>query len=146
MVLVFAAFVFLAGFTAGGMATLQLQHYSLYPLVGAEQFKAYIAANNRAARLPSVLPAMLLLVSTALLTALPPPFLPRWIAAASLALSLVSLASTFTWQRPLQGEMALDGYSQRQTDLLLRTNWIRTVAHLLEAALATGAVVHALAL
>lgn len=48
--IVYLIFLFLAVYNAGCMTVLQLQHYSLYPLVGREQFPAYIAANNRARR------------------------------------------------------------------------------------------------
>ena len=59
-VITFVVFLFLACFNAGTMTTLQIQHYAIYPQVGRESFAAYLCANNRAALVPAILPAMLL--------------------------------------------------------------------------------------
>jgi hypothetical protein len=142
-IVLYAAFLFLAIFVAGGMLTLQLQHYNLYHLVGRENFKTYIAGNNRSAAIPSIIPAMLLLIVSILLVFDRPTFMPVLGAMIALALNLVALASTFVWQRKLQDEMTRVGYSEDKVLLLLRTNWIRTVAFLLQAAMATSIVMRA---
>lgn len=142
--LLFGAFVFLAAFNAGTMMTLQLQHYRIYPLVGQDAFVGYIRANNKAAVAPAILPAMLLLVISILLTITRPPFMPHWVAVAALVLNLAQLASSFMWQRPLQAAMAQTGFDAGKTQLLLSTNWIRTVAFLAQAVLATAVVVRTL--
>jgi hypothetical protein len=72
-----------------------------------------------------------------------PTFMPVLGAMIALALNLVALASTFVWQRKLQDEMTRVGYSEDKVLLLLRTNWIRTVAFLLQAAMATSIVMRA---
>ena len=134
--LLFAAFAFFATFNAGAMATLQIQHYAIYPCVGAASFKEYIRANNRAAVVPVIIPAMLLLLASALLLISRPPFMSLGAAAAAFALNVVQLASTFIWQRRLQAEMADTGYVAAKVRLLVSTNWIRTFAFLLQAVLA----------
>lgn len=91
-------------------AVLQLQHYGIYPEVGKENFAAYIRANNRAAALPTILPAVLLLLSSLILMVQRPGFVKPHEAAAGLGLNLVALLSTFLWQRPIQGRMAESGY------------------------------------
>jgi hypothetical protein len=48
------------------------------------------------------------------------------------------------WQRKLQAEMAETGYDDAKIQLLLTTNWIRTVAFLIEALLATVILLRAL--
>jgi hypothetical protein len=54
------------------MTTLQLQHYGIYASVGKENFTAYVRANNRAATVQTILPALsLLIVSVALLVCRP---------------------------------------------------------------------------
>lgn len=58
----FVVFLFLAIYNAGCMTALQLQHYGIYPAVGREGFAEYMRANNRAAALPTILPAILLRV------------------------------------------------------------------------------------
>lgn len=92
-------------------------------------------ANNRAALLPTILPAMLLLLSSLALVLQRPGFVRPSEAAAGLGLSLVALLSTFVWQRPIQGRMAERGYDEADTRLLMATNWIRTIAYWLIAVL-----------
>jgi hypothetical protein len=126
----FLCFVFLAIYNAGCMTTLQLQHYAIYPSVGRESFADYVRANNAAAAIPTIIPAMLLLVASIVLMFYHPPFVRPAVAAAMLILNVIALVSTFTWQRPLQAEMAAGGYDEAKVRRLIATNWIRTVAHL----------------
>ena len=138
--LLFLAFVFLSVFNAGAMTTLQLQHYAIYPDVGPANFLAYIRANNRAALVPVILPALLLLVVSLALVWVRPPFVHAGEAVAAFALNLVQLASTALWQRRLQSEMAVTGYDEAKVRLLVATNWIRTSAFLVQAVLAVTIV------
>lgn len=133
---VFLAFVFLAVFNAGAMTTLQLQHYAIYPHVGTANFVAYIRANNRAAFVPVIVPALLLLLVSVAQLWVRPSWMPLGVACVALACNLVQLASTAIWQRRLQAEMAVVGYDEARTRLLVATNWIRTVAFLVQAVLA----------
>ena len=131
----FIAFLFLAIYNAGCMTTLQLQHYGIYPSVGKEHFAGYMRANNRAAALPTIVPAMLLLLSSLVVMLQRPGFVRPYEAAAALGLNLVALISTFVWQRPIQGDMAVSGYDEAKIRRLIATNWIRTIAHWLIAIL-----------
>ncbi len=143
--LLFGAFAFLAAFNAGTMTTLQIQHYGIYPFVGRESFARYIQANNRAAVVPAIVPAVLLLVTSVLLVVTRPRFMNPGEAVAALGLNVIQLASTFVWQRRLQAEMAETGYDAGKTRLLVSTNWIRTVSFLVQALVATTIVLRALA-
>src|SRR5258706_11634231 len=118
------------------MTVLQIQHYGIYPAVGKENFAAYMRANNRAAAIPTIVPAMLLLLSSVALLVQRPGFVRPYEAAAGLGLNLIALLSTFVWQRPIQGQMADTGYDDTNTRRLIATNWIRTIAHWLIAILA----------
>jgi hypothetical protein len=138
--LLFLAFVFLSVFNAGAMTTLQFQHYAIYPQVGAGNFVEYIRANNRAALVPVILPALLLLLVSLALVWVRPPLMHASEAIAVLALNLVQLASTAIWQRRLQSEMAVSGYDEAKTRLLIATNWVRTIAFLAQAVLAVTIV------
>lgn len=133
----FVVFLFLAIYNAGCMTTLQLQHYGIYPSVGKEHFADYMRANNRAAALPTIVPAMLLLLSSLALMLQRPGFIRPYEAAAALCLNLVALLSTFVWQRPIQGHMAESGYDEAKIRRLIATNWIRTLAYWLIAILGT---------
>jgi len=138
--LLFLAFVFLSVFNAGAMTTLQLQHYAIYPHVGRGNFVEYISANNRAALVPVILPALSLLLVSLALVLVRPPLMHASEASAALALNLVQLASTAIWQRRLQSEMAVSGYDEAKTRLLVATNWVRTIAFLAQAVLAVTIV------
>ena len=141
----FGLYLFLAVFAAGNMVTLQLQHYGIYPWVGKDSFAAYMQANNRAALLPSVVPALLLLLVSALLVFVRPPFMPLLAAAASLALNLGAFLSTAMWQRKIQTQLALSGYEEAAVQRLLSTNWLRTALFVGQAGLAVAVTLRALA-
>jgi hypothetical protein len=129
-------FLFLAIYNAGCMTTLQLQHYAIYPAVGKENFANYMRANNRAAALPTILPAMLLLLASIVLLFYRPQFVRPAEAIGFVILNLIAFGSTFTWQRRLHSEMAGSGYDEAKVQRLIATNWIRTISHLLIAVLA----------
>jgi hypothetical protein len=78
----YVVFLFLAIYNAGCMTTLQLQHYGIYPAVGKENFAAYMRANNRAAMVPTILPALSLLIVSVLLMVYRPGFIRTYEAAA----------------------------------------------------------------
>ena len=128
------------------MTTLQLQHYGIYPSVGKENFAVYMRANNRAAAVPTILPALSLLIVSALLLIYRPAFIRNYEAAVALGLNLIALGSTVVWQRRIQGELAISGYDEAKIHTLITTNWIRTAAHLLLAVLATVILVRLVAL
>jgi hypothetical protein len=126
------------------MTTLQIQHYGIYPFVGKETFKEYMQANNNSARIPSILPAMLLLLVNIILLFTRPQFLSVSEVLLFLLLNIVALISTFTWQRKIQGQMAITGYDESKINLLLSTNWIRTIVFLLQATIAMAITTQAL--
>jgi hypothetical protein len=76
------------------------------PSVGKENFAAYMRANNRAAAVPTILPALSLLIVSVLLMVYGPGFIRMYEAAAGLVLNLIALESTLVWPRRIQGEMA----------------------------------------
>ena len=139
----YGIYLFLAVFNAGNMTTLQIQHYGIYPFVGKENFKNYMQANNKSAVVPSILPAMLLLIVNIVLLFTRPVFMPMTVTILSLALNIIALVSTFVWQRKLQGEMAITGYDESKINLLVSTNWIRTLAFLIQAIIAVSIIINA---
>jgi hypothetical protein len=141
---VYGIYIFLAVFVAGNMVTLQIQHYGIYPFVGKENFRNYMQANNDAAKFPSIIPAMLLLLMNLVLIFVKPDFIPLFTIMFFLMLNTIALISTFTWQRKLQGEMAVTGYDAVKITKLISTNWIRTVVFLVQAILAVIITIRAL--
>jgi hypothetical protein len=128
---IYGAYTFLAAYNAGNMMSLQIQHYSLYPFVGKENFKDYMKANNKAALIPAVLPGMLMLILSITLMFFRPVFMTSLEAVVSLALNMVAFISTIAWQRKLQSDMVNKGYEEEKIKLLVSTNWIRTIAFML---------------
>lgn len=131
----FLAFLVLAIYDAGCMTVLQLQHYGIYSSVGKENFRGYMRANNRAAALPTILPAVMLLMTSIILALRRPGFVRPYEPAIVVILNLVALISTILWQRPIQAQMAETGYDEASIQRLVATNWIRTSAHWLIAVL-----------
>jgi hypothetical protein len=89
---------------------------------------------------PVILPALSLLLVTIALVWMRPSFMRQGEAIAAVALNLVQLASTAVWQRRLQAEMAVIGYDEAKIRRLVATNWVRTLAFLVQAALAVTIV------
>lgn len=133
--IIFGVYTFLAAYNAGNMMSLQIQHYGIYPFVGKENFKSYMSANNKAALIPAILPGMLMFILSIILIFTRPAFITISEAIASLVLNIIAFISTVKWQRPLQSEMANNGYDEAKVKLLLSTNWIRTIAFILLAIL-----------
>jgi hypothetical protein len=143
-VTLFIVFLFLAIYNTGCMTALQLQHYGIYPAVGREGFAEYMRANNRAAALPTIVPALLLLLTSVGLVLFRPLFVLPLEGIAAFWLNFIALMSTALWQRRLHSEMAQTGYDEEKVRLLIRTNWIRTISYWLQAALAISIVVRVL--
>jgi hypothetical protein len=140
----FALYTFLACYCAGSMTTLQLQHYSIYPRVGVDSFKSYIQANNRAALLPAIVPSLGLTISAVTLAFFRPPFMPLLQIVASIGLNVVVLLSTAIWQGKLHAALGKGGYDKQKIALLQSTNWIRTIAFLVQGGIAMSVLLTAL--
>jgi hypothetical protein len=123
------AFIGLSLYNMGNMMSLQLQHYSLYPLIEPNNFVKYISGNNKAAVIPAIVPALISLMISILLVWMKPDSVPNWFAYLGLAMNLVVLASTIIWQARIQGGLAQTGFDAAKIQTLITTNWIRTIAY-----------------
>lgn len=141
--IIFGLFLFLSVFNAGNMISLQIQHYGIYNYVGKDNFKEYIKANNKSAKLPAVIPGISLLIVSFVLLFFRPDFMTLTESIAVLLLNLLSLLSTIKWQRKLQSEMAETGYDENKINLLVSTNWIRVFAFLIQGILAVVIIMSA---
>jgi hypothetical protein len=101
-------------------------------------------ANNRAALVPTIVPAILLLLASVGLVFFRPAFVGNLEGVAAFLLNFIAFMSTALWQREVQGEMAVSGYDEGKVRLLIRTNWIRTISYWLQAVLAISILVHLL--
>ena len=136
----YGIYLFLAVFAAGNMVTLQFQHYGIYHTVPVDGFKEYMRANNKAAALPSILPALFLLAVNIALMFYRPAFMTFSMCALSLCLNVIAFISTFTWQRKLQSQMVDTGFDEKKIKLLNSTNWIRTLAFLIQALISVAII------
>lgn len=118
---------------------VQLVHYPLFGGVGADHFREYEADH---ARLTTwvVMPPMILELATAfVLLRWRPSAMPEWSAWVAAALVLIIWLSTFLLQVP-QHNVLSRGFDERAHQLLVQTNWVRTVAWSLRTILLTWIV------
>jgi len=118
----------------GVILIVQVVHYPLFDLVGSDTYVAYQAAHMRRITW-IVLPAMgIELITAVWLVWDPMPGLPAWQAWTGLALVGVIWASTGLLQVPFH-ETLTHGFEAHAHRRLVQTNWIRTLAWAVRAAL-----------
>jgi hypothetical protein len=129
----------------GVILFVQLVHYPLFNRVGTSAFTAYEAAHTSAITC-LVMPLMLVELFTALLLAVQPPQgvspLIFWI---GFGLVLVIWCSTTFLQVPQHGRLST-GFDEAAYRALVMTNWVRTVAWCIRAALMLFVLAQLLAL
>lgn len=123
--------------------TIQVVHYPLFALVGADGFAAYETAHS--ARITAVigLPWAVQGLTTAALLLAPPDGVPRWLIVASAVLAVVPVAATLVWSVPAHTALA-SGFDPGAHTRLVATNWLRTGAWTLGGVTATAIMVLAL--
>lgn len=139
----YGLYLFLAVYSAGNITTLQIQHYNIYSFIGKDQFKNYMRANNKAAWIPSLIPAFLLLVVNIYLVFSRPSFMSITEAIFSLVLNIVAVTSTVIGQRKVQRDMAEMGYNEEKISFLVATNWIRMFMYITMGIMAVAIVMNA---
>lgn len=131
-------------FMAGVIWIIQVVHYPLFGMVGADGFAAY--ERSHAARITPVVGTAMLIEAACtglLLVAmgeLAARGIPRWVPVAGAVLLAAIWLSTFAMQVPLHGQLA-QGFDEAAHTALVRSNWIRTIGWSLRAALATWLIV-----
>ena len=121
-------------FLVGLIWTIQMVHYPLFAKVGGESYVAYQAEHQWRITV-IVLPTMLLEIATAfLLIVLRPSTMPGWTAWLGAILVVIVWGSTFFLQVP-QHSILDRGFDQRAYELLVGTNWLRTIAWTLRGGL-----------
>ena len=111
-------------------------NYPTWPLVGADEFRAFHRALSPLVVGYMVVPLLLAPVLTIALLWLRPAAIPRWAIALSIALQLVAWVSTFTIQIPIQMELSSGGLSLPLIERLIVTNWwLRRMPMLINSAL-----------
>ena len=111
-------------FMCGVIAMVQIVHYPLFNMVGRNEFSAYENAHTSLITLV-VGPAMLLEVACVLGLLLERP--GSWLAWIGAALLAVVWFSTAFLQIPQHGVLS-SGFNQRAYEILVQSNWLRTIA------------------
>lgn len=122
-------------YLAGLVWCIQVVHYPLMDGVGAERFAGFHRRHSTRISL-IVIPPMLVEAATALLLVVSiPTGVPRALPALGLGLLAIVWVSTFAVQVPLHSRLAR-GFDPKAHRRLVNSNWLRTAAWSLRAALA----------
>ena len=106
-------------------------NYPTWPLIGANEFRAYHRALSPLIIGYMVIPMLVATILTILLLWFRPGSIPRWMVWLAIVLQLVVWVSTFTIQLPIQGQLSADGLSLPLIDHLRVTNfWFRRVPYI----------------
>jgi hypothetical protein len=127
----------------GVIWTVQLVHYPLMALVGAERFPAYESAHAPRMAVVVMLPWTVEGATTLWLLMAPPPGVPPWLLGVGAAAAATTVAVTMGWSVPAHARLA-DGFNAAVHARLVRTNWLRTLAWTAHAMVAVAVTVLAL--
>ena len=109
-------------------------NYPTWPLIGANEFRAYHRALSPLVIRYMVIPIVVATILTISLLWFRPASIPRWMIWLAIVLQLVAWVSTFTIQLPIQGQLSADGLSLPLIDRLRVTNfWFRRVPYIANA-------------
>jgi hypothetical protein len=127
LVLIAFALVF---YGMGAASVESFVNYPTWPLIGANEFRAYHRALGPLIIGYMVIPLLVATILTILLLWFRPAPIPRWIVWLAIVLQLFVWVSTFTIQLPIQGRLSADGLSLPLIDRLRVTSfWFRRVPH-----------------
>jgi hypothetical protein len=131
LVLITFALVF---YGMGAASVESFVNYPTWPLIGANEFRAYHRALGPLIIGYMVIPMLVATILTILLLWFRPASIPRWMVWLAIVLQLVVWVSTVTIQLPIQGQLSADGLSLPLIDRLRVTSfWFRRVPHIANA-------------
>lgn len=111
----------------GVIWVVQVVHYPLFVRVGVALFPLYIEEHNVFITYVVLPPMVIEAITAVLLLFLCPPSVPAWLVWVGLFLVGLIWLSTFFVQVP-QHTILLRAFDQHGHQLLVRTNWIRTLS------------------
>lgn len=123
-------------FMAGLIWFVQVVHYPLFDGVGRPVFARYETRHSSLTTRVVLLPMVIELLSATLLVWRRPAFISSWEAWVGFALVGVIWLSTALLQVP-QHSLLTAGFNEAAHKLLVKSNWLRTVAWTLRALLVT---------
>ncbi len=120
----------------GAASVESFVNYATWPLIGANEFRAYHRALGPLIIGYMVIPLLVATVLTVLLLWFRPAAIPGWMVWLAVGLQVITWVSTFTIQLPIQGQLSADGLSLPLIDRLRVTSfWLRRVPHIANAML-----------
>jgi hypothetical protein len=120
----------------GAAAVESFVNYPTWPLIGANEFRAYHRALGPLIIGYMVVPMLVTTILTILLLWFLPAPIPRWMVWLAIGLQLIVWISTVTIQLPIQGQLTAGGLSLPLIDRLRITSfWLRRVPHTANAIL-----------
>lgn len=123
----------------GAAAVESFVNYPTWPLIGANEFRAYHRALGPLIIGHMVIPMLVTTLLNILLLWWRPASIPLWMVWLALGLQLVTWISTFAIQLPIQGELSANGLSLPLIERLRVTSfWFRRVPHFANAILFLG--------
>src|SRR3954465_10572729 len=127
-------------FYAMGAASVEsFVNYPTWPLIGANEFRAYHRALGPLIIGYMVVPMLVTTLLTILLLWFRPASIPTWMVWLAIVLQLAVWVSTVTIQLPIQGQLSADGLSLPLIERLSVTSfWFRRVPHIANAFLFCG--------
>jgi hypothetical protein len=124
--IVVTLFLLSTGAMTGLIWFVQIVHYPLFQSVGREVFTAYEQA-HKALTTMVVAPLMLTeLVTSVILLTISNPFNRTFLLANLVLLGIIWLSTAFI-QVPLHGRLSTE-FNTSNVDMLVKSNWIRTIA------------------
>jgi hypothetical protein len=121
-------------FMTGLIWFVQIVHYPLFAAVGNEGFPAYSRSHQALTTFVVGPPMLIEAVSALLLVAVRPAGVAPWMCWAGVGLVAAIWLSTASLQIPAHARLA-GGFDPAVADALVSSNWIRTAAWTLRAAL-----------
>jgi len=102
-------------------------NYRTWHLIGAGEFRAYHQALTPRVVIFLAVPGFSTLALTGILLWYRPSPIPQWSVWLSLALNLIVIIVTVTFQIPIQAELSRSGLSLPLLDRLILLDWLRKV-------------------
>ena len=133
LILITFALVF---YGLGAASVESFVNYPTWPLIGANEFRAYHRALSPLIIGYMVIPMLVTTLLTILLVWMRPAGIPRWMIWLAIVLQLIVWISTVTIQLPIQGQLSANGLSLPLIERLRMTSfWFRRVPHTANAIL-----------
>ncbi|WP_372895234.1 hypothetical protein [Stieleria sp.] len=106
---------------------VQVVHYKLFDRVGEAEFARYETDHSTLITPIVGLPMLVEIATAGMLLAFVPAGIPRWVLVAAFIAVVAIWLSTALVQVPCHNRLTQNGFTQADYQLLVGSNWIRTI-------------------